>query len=200
MKKRYMYTYIYIHIHAYIYIHTHTNTRTHMYIYIYVYIYYQSKVFGSLQKCLFLILFLFAFNVPLTRFTSIIWIIILHEYKSLTHKLRSRWYRVMLQYAVIAALIQFAFNLVQISDFAIGKSLLLPSRASSMLHGRCDTGVCSSFTKSLSYIEPCIWAKDFELWFVSPKNFIPLIYCPVYWYLLTLFSFFISDFLTAILP
>ena len=48
------------------------------------------------------------------------WIIILHEYKSLTHKPRFRWDHVMLQYAVIADLIQFAPHLVQTPDFAIG--------------------------------------------------------------------------------
>ena len=52
-------------------------------------------------------------------------VIILHEYKSLmTHKLRSRWDCMMLQYTVIACLIQFALHLVQIPEFAIGKSSL----------------------------------------------------------------------------
>ena len=50
------------------------------------------------------------------------WVIIFQEYKSLTHKPRSRWNRVMLQFAVIASLVQFALHLVQITDFAISKS------------------------------------------------------------------------------
>ena len=52
--------------------------------------------------------FLFAFNVHLAEFSSILWVFILHEYKSLSFKPRSRWDRMMLQYAVIAGLIQFA--------------------------------------------------------------------------------------------
>ena len=41
----------------------------------------------------------------------------------------------MLQYAVIASQIQFAFHLVQIPNFAIGKSPPHYRRASSMLYG-----------------------------------------------------------------
>ena len=70
-------------------------------------------------------------------------VIILHEYKSLTHKLRFRWDRMMLQYAVIAGFIQFFFDLMQIPDFAICK---LPphhhhyNRVSLILNGEYDTG------------------------------------------------------------
>ena len=77
-------------------------------------------------------LFYYAFNVLLAEFTS------MHENKSLTHELRSRWDRVMLQYAVMAGLIQFALPLVQISDFAIGKNPPHHNRASSMFYGWCD--------------------------------------------------------------
>ena len=68
------------------------------------------------------LLFLFAFNASLAELTSILWIIILHEYKPLTHTPRSCWDRVMLQYAMIASLIQFAILLMQIPDFPIGKN------------------------------------------------------------------------------
>ena len=125
------------------------------------------------------VLFLFAFNVPLAEFVSMLWVIF-HEYKSLTHKQHSRWYHVMLQYTVIADLIQFALHLGQIPGFAISKSPLNHNRASSMLYGWYDTGNYSSFTNSLPHIDPPIWAKDFGLWFVIPKDFIPLLYCPVF--------------------
>ena len=45
----------------------------------------------------------------------------------------------MLQYAVIANLIHFVIHLVQISDFATGKSSSLHNRTFSMLYGLCDT-------------------------------------------------------------
>ena len=51
-----------------------------------------------------------------------LWVIVLHEYKSLTHKPRLRWDHVMLQFAVIVDLIQFVLHLVQIPEFDIGKS------------------------------------------------------------------------------
>ena len=54
------------------------------------------------------------------------------------------------------------------------------NRPSPMLYGWCDTGGCSSFTNSLPHIDPPIWPKDFELWFVSPKDFILILYCPVF--------------------
>ena len=50
------------------------------------------------------------------------WVIILQEHKSLTHKPYSKWDWMMLQYAMIAGLIQFTLHLVQIPNFAIGKS------------------------------------------------------------------------------
>ena len=81
---------------------------------------------------------------------------------------------------VTASLIQFALLLVKLPDFAIGKSPPQHNRFSSMLYGWCDTGGCSSFATSSLLINLPIWLKDFELWFVSPKNFIPLLYCPVF--------------------
>ena len=40
-----------------------------------------------------------------------------------------------------------------------------------------------SLTYSLSHIDPPILVQDFELWFVRPEDFIPLLYCPVFMYL-----------------
>ena len=104
----------------------------------------------------------------------------LPENKCLSHKSHFRWDRGMLQYAVIADLIQFALHLVQISDFAIRKSLQHHNRTSSMLYGWCDTASCCSFTNSSPHIDPPIWLKDFKLWFFSPKSFIKLLYCLVF--------------------
>ena len=70
--------------------------------------------------------------------------------------------------------IQFALHLVQIPDFAIGKCLPLHYRAPFMLYGWCDTGGYNFVTKFSQRLNPPILAKYFELWFVSPKNFIPL--------------------------
>ena len=107
------------------------------------------------------VLFLFAFNVPLAEFTNMLWVIILHEYKSLIQKPHSRWDCMMLQLAVIASLIQFALCLLQIPDFAIGKS--------SPLH-----------------VLQLVWYRGLQLLhqlfaahrFISPKDFISLLYCP----------------------
>ena len=40
----------------------------------------------------------FAYNVPLVEFTSMVWVIILHEYKSFIYKQCSRWDHLMLRY------------------------------------------------------------------------------------------------------
>ena len=85
--------------------------------------------------------------MPLAEFTIMLWVIILYEYKSLTYKLHYKLDCVMLQYAVIASLIQFALHLMQIPDFAIGKSP--PKLQQSLLHGlQLDTEGCSSFINS----------------------------------------------------
>ena len=86
----------------------------------------------------------------------------------------------MLQYAVIAGLIQFALHLVQFLDFAIGKSSPHHNTASSMLCGWCNIGGSRSFTNTSLHIDPLIWPRDFELWFVSPKDIILLLYCSVF--------------------
>ena len=78
-------------------------------------------------------------------------------------------------------------------DLAIGKSHPQHNRAYSKLYSWCDTGGCSAFTNSSLHIDSPIWPKDFELWFISPKDFVPLLYCPV-------FVRLNSVFLTAILP
>ena len=54
------------------------------------------------------------------------------------------------------------------------------NRAFFMLYGWCDTESYSSFINSLPYIDPLIWVKDFNLWFVSLKEFILLFYHPVF--------------------
>ena len=74
-----------------------------------------------------------------------------------------------------------------------------------MLYGWWDTGCCCSFTNSSPHIDPPIWPKDFKCWFVSPKDFIPLRYCPVFVHLshLELFDIVLLPqqwFLIAILP
>ena len=126
-------------------------------------------------------LFLFVFNVPLAEFKSMFWVIIMHEYKFLTHKpLPSKLDHVMLQYTVIASLIKFAIHLVQIHNFAIGKSSQHQNRASSMLYNWYDTMGCSSFPDSSSLLGLPIWLNDFELWLIGPKDFIPLLFCPVF--------------------
>ena len=101
-------------------------------------------------------MFLFAFNLPLAEFTSMLWFIILHEYKPLTHKSPSRWDCVMLHDAVLVGLIQFALYLVQIPHFAMGK---IPhhNRASSMLYDWYDRGDRSSFTNSSLHLDHPIW-------------------------------------------
>ena len=129
-----------------------------------------------------------------------LWLIILHEYRSSSLKLCWRWDHVILKYAVIVVLIQFALHLVQIPHFRIGKSSLHHNRASSMFYGWCDIGGCCSFTNSSLPRDPPIWLKDFNLWFISLEDFIPPLYCPVFVCLLTLFYFLNSGFLTAILP
>ena len=121
------------------------------------------------------VLFPFVFNVLLAELTSMLWVIVLHGYKSLSHKPRSKWDHLILQYAVIACLILFALHLVQFLDLAIGESLPNHNKASSMLYCWCNTGVCSSFTNSSPHIESPVSPKDFEFWFVCQKDFIPLL-------------------------
>ena len=73
-----------------------------------------------------------------------------------------------------------------------------------ILYGRCDTGSWSFFINFSLHIDHPICPKDFELWFVNPPDFILHHFfqssCAFsLWSHLTLFSFVISGFLTAIL-
>ena len=106
--------------------------------------------------------------------TCMLWVIIYIEYKSLTHKQRFRWDRVMLQYGVIAGLINFALHLVQIPNFTIGKSPPNHNRASSMLYGWCDTGGGSSFTNSSPYMDPPFSNFDSSVYCLVFGRHIPL--------------------------
>ena len=49
-----------------------------------------------------------------------------------------------------------------------------------MLYSWYDTRGYNSLTNSSPHVDPVIWPKEFELWFISPKNFTPLLYCPVF--------------------
>ena len=108
----------------------------------------------------------------------VLWVIILREYKSLGPKLHFRWDSVI-QYVVIAGRIQFSLHLVQIFDLAIGKSLFphIVTEPPSCFSIGCRG--CSFFSNTWPRVDPPIWLKYFKLWFVSPKNLIPLFYCPI---------------------
>ena len=133
-----------------------------------------------------------------------LWVIIWHDYKSLIYKLRSKWNLMMLQYVLIAGLIQFAILLVRILDLSIEKvqktiTVLSPCFMVCVILG----GGCSSLNNCSLHIDSPIWAKDFEIWFVSPKDIIPLLCSPIFMCLgplLILFCFLNCDFLTAIQP
>ena len=78
------------------------------------------------------------------------------------------------------------------------------NKTSSMLYGLCDSRGRNSFTNALLHIDRPIWAKDFELWFVIPKDlyhcFIVQYLCPlVNWSLFKLFCLLNSGFFTTIL-
>ena len=112
------------------------------------------------------------FNVPLAEFTCMFWIIILQEYKYLNLKPCPRWDHIMLQIALIVGVIQFTFQLVKIPDFANTHTvteLLL-----------CFTECWSSYSNALLDIGPPTRAKDFELLFVNPMDFTPILYFPVF--------------------
>ena len=118
------------------------------------------------------VLFLFAFNVPLAEFTSMLWVIILHGYKSLNLKLHFRWDHVILQYAVTPSLIQFALHLVQIHNFAIGKSPL----ALQLVWYR---GL-QLFHQFFAAYRPSYLNQRFWSLIRQSKYFIRLLYCPVF--------------------
>ena len=136
--------------------------------------------------------------VSLTEFTSTLWVIILHEYKSLIHKLYSSgitwwcyvpWFNLPFTWCKSPTL--------QLAPPTITEPLL------------CFTvgviqGGCSSFINSLLHIDPSIWPKDFKLWFISPKilfhsTSVQALHALTHWSFLTLFCFLNSGFLTAIL-
>ena len=121
--------------------------------------------------CCFSLLLMYLWQSLLVCFASL---------SCLCTKPRLRRDRVMLQYAVIAGLIQFALHLVKIPDPAIGKSphTLTEPRLCFMVG--MIFGSCSFFTNSSPHIDPPIWPKDFELRFVILKDFIPLLYLLVY--------------------
>ena len=107
------------------------------------------------------------------------------------------------KYSVIARLIQFSFYQEQIPDLQQTKSLNTII-AHPLLYRCCNTGDSSSFTNFTSHVDPAIWAKDFELWFVSAKEFFLLLNWQVCaltdWSLFRSFFFLNSAFLVEILP
>ena len=121
-------------------------------------------------------LLFFAFNIPLAEFTSMLLVIILHEYKLLTHKPNSKWDHLMLHYGMIAGLIQFALYLVQIPDFTIGNQPPNTIRESCPCFMIDLIQEVAALSPTLPYTDPPIWPKDFELWFVSPKKTAILLY------------------------
>ena len=106
------------------------------------------------------LLFIFAFNVPLAEFTRMFWVIILHEYKSLSNKPRCRCNHMMLQYAMIAGMIQFAHHQEQIDNFAVSKRPL-----KNLLHALRLVWYrnCSSFTNTSPHIYRPIEPKRFRI-------------------------------------
>ena len=84
---------------------------------------------------------------------------------------------------MIPSLIQFALHLVQIPNFAINKTPSYRDRTSSMLYSLCDMWGFSSFTNSLPHIYPPTGPKNFELWFISQKDSIPLLNSSVFLWL-----------------
>ena len=82
--------------------------------------------------------------VPQAEFTRMLWVIILLENKSIAYKPHSRWYHVMLQYVMIAGLIQFAPHLGQIADFAIDTPTYTP-------------------LQSFLYALPLVWYRGLKL-------------------------------------
>ena len=103
-------------------------------------------------------------------------VIIMYECQSLSHKCVPNG----IAYPLIADLIPFSLYLVQIPDFVNGKSSPYHNRAASVFYSRWNTSGCSSFINSSTHIDASIWPKDFELWFVNPKDIVPPLYCPVF--------------------
>ena len=75
---------------------------------------------------------------------------------------------------VTPSLWQYAIHLVQIPNFVIGRSFCIITEPRPYFMVGLIQGGCSSFTNSSQHIEP-IWPQDLKLWFISPKDFIPLL-------------------------
>ena len=130
--------------------------------------------------------------------------------KPLSHKPRSIWYRVMLQYAVIAGLIQFALHLAQIRDFATGKSSHTIAESLQSFTVDVILGLQLFYEHFTSYRAFSL-IERFRIFicqskglysFVSPKDFIPFLsLCALsHCSLSRLFCFCNSCFLAAVLP
>ena len=127
-------------------------------------------------------------------------VVIFHEYKTLTYRLSSIWDRVKKQYTVIAGLIQFAFQQVQIPD--IGKSPSLHNRTSSMFYVLYYTKGLQHFHRFFVAYRPFYLTERFDS---SVRR--TLFHCSFVQYLCAieeakqcqLFCFLNSDFLTTIL-
>ena len=122
-------------------------------------------------------LLLSALTVLRAEFTCVLWVFILYEYKFLNPQAA---FQVRSCNTAVCCDSQSDSICLSPGDFSIGKSPLHHKRASSMLYGWCDKEACSSFHNSSPHISPPIWAKDFELWFVSLNDFVPLLYYPVF--------------------
>ena len=150
-------------------------------------------------------LILFAFDAILAEFICMLWVIIKHEYKSLSHTPRFRWDCMILQYAVIAGLIQCALHLMQISDFATDNPTNTHhNRAFCILYSYVRYKWLQLLHQNFADMKSPICPKDFKLWIVSLNDFIPMLFSTafctlVHCSLLTSFCFLNSSSLTAIL-
>ena len=134
-----------------------------------------------------------------------LWIIILHRYKSLIHKPRSRWDRMMLQYAVIASLIQFALSWCTSPTLQVAKAL----------HTITEPPPCFTVgvIQKVAALSPTLRRTQTHLFDRKISNFDSLVQRTLFryssiqalctlahWSFLTLFCLLNSGFLTAILP
>ena len=128
----------------------------------------------------------------MAEFTSIIWVTSLNEYKSSTHKSRSRWDCIKLQYVVIASLIQSALHLHHCKTSSILYDWCDTRGVAAVLQTHCRTKTLL-FELKISNIDSSVQKTLFHtsivqsLWTLAHLN------------LLTLFCFLYCGFLTAIL-
>ena len=106
-----------------------------------------------------------------------LWVFVLHECKSLSYKPRSRWDRVMLQYALTSGLIQFTLHIVKFPDFTIGKSLLYHNRSSFMLYDWYDLRGCSSLSNTSLPMDPDYLTEIIRT-LIHPSKGVPS--CPIF--------------------